>query len=79
MCGEDEWKVRQHGLSKHRTWRKIHLAVDESTGVIESWVMITNSVDDAAMAGPLLEGVEGSVKKLAANGAFDKKKVYTGS
>lgn len=76
VYGEGEWKVRQHGWSKHRTWRKIHLAVDESTGVIESCVMTTNSVDDAAMVGSLLDGVKGKVKKLAGDGAYDKKKVY---
>ena len=76
VYGEGEWKVRQHGWSKHRTWRKIHLAVDESTGEIESCAMTTNSVDDAAMLGPLLDGVQGSVKKLAADGAYDRKKVY---
>jgi len=26
--GEGEWKVRQHGVGKRRTWRRIHLAVD---------------------------------------------------
>jgi IS5 family transposase len=76
VYGEGEWKVRQHGWSKHRTWRKIHAAVDESTGVIESCVMTTNCVDDAAMVGTLLDGIEGKVKKVAADGAYDKKKVY---
>ncbi|NJM66615.1 MAG: IS5 family transposase, partial [Acaryochloris sp. RU_4_1] len=32
LYGEGEWKVRQHGVSKRRTWIKLHLAVDESTG-----------------------------------------------
>lgn len=76
VYGEGEWKVRQHGWSKHRTWRKIHLAVDESTGVIESCALTTNSVDDAAMVSTLLDEVQGKVKKVAADGAYDKKKVY---
>lgn len=76
LYGEGEWKVRQHGWSKHRTWRKIHLAVDESTGVIESCAMTTNSVDDAAMVGTLLDKVEGRINKVAADGAYDKRKVY---
>lgn len=76
VYGEGEWKVRQHGWTKHRTWRKIHLAVDERTGIIESCAMTTNSVDDAAMVGTLLDGVEGKVNKVAADGAYDKKKVY---
>ena len=28
IYGEGEWKVRQHGVGKRRTWRKVHLAVD---------------------------------------------------
>jgi IS5 family transposase len=76
VYGEGEWKVRQHGWGKHRTWRKIHLAVDGSTGQIQSCVMTTNSVDDAAMMGSLLDEVEGEIKKVAADGAYDKKKVY---
>src|SRR5215217_3278329 len=34
VYGEGEWKVRQHGWSKRRTWRKLHLGVDEATGEI---------------------------------------------
>jgi IS5 family transposase len=75
VYGEGEWKVRQHGWSKHRTWRKIHLAVDESTGQIESCATTTNGIDDAAMVKPLLDEIDG-VKKLAGDGAYDKKKVY---
>ena len=71
VYGEGKWKVRQQGWSKHRTWRKIHLAVDERTGVIESCVMTTNSVDDAAMVGSLLDSVEGEVKKMAGDGGYD--------
>ena len=29
VFGDGEWKVRQHGTSKRRTWRKVHLAVDQ--------------------------------------------------
>jgi Transposase DDE domain len=28
VYGEGEWKVRKHGYSKRRTWRKLHLAID---------------------------------------------------
>jgi IS5 family transposase len=76
VYGEGEWKVRQHGWSKHRTWMKIHLAVDEGTGLIESCVTTTNSIDDAAMVKPLLNEISGEVTILAADGAYDKKKVY---
>ncbi len=35
VYGECEWKVRSHGCGKRRTWRKIHLGVDERTAEIE--------------------------------------------
>jgi hypothetical protein len=76
VYGEGEWKVRQHGWGKHRTWMKIHLAVDENSKEIESCATTTNSIDDAAVVAPLLDEVQGQVNKLAADGAYDKRKVY---
>jgi hypothetical protein len=48
IYGEGEWKVRQHGISKRRTWRKLHLAVDEASGQIVGAVLSTNDVADSA-------------------------------
>lgn len=76
VYGEGEWKVRQHGWGKHRTWMKLHVAVDEATGLLESCALTTNSVDDAAMVEPLLDEVKGKVIKIAGDGAYDKTKVY---
>ncbi len=41
VYGEGEWKTRQHGVSKRRTWRKLHLGVDEATGEILAAVVTT--------------------------------------
>lgn len=76
VYGEGEWKVRQHGWSKYRTWRKIHLAVDESSGLIESCAMTTNAVDDAQMVEPLLTEVNGKINQMAGDGAYDTMIVY---
>ncbi|MEO1146333.1 MAG: IS5 family transposase, partial [Cyanobacteria bacterium J06638_22] len=46
VYGEGEWKTRQHGVSKRRTWRKQHLGVAESTGEILAAVVTTNAVHD---------------------------------
>ena len=27
VYGEGEWKVRKHGYSKRRTWRKVHIGM----------------------------------------------------
>ena len=34
VYGEGEWKVRQHGWAVRRTWRKLHLGINEATGEI---------------------------------------------
>ncbi len=41
VYGDGEWKVRQHGVGKRRTWRKLHLCVDETTLEIISIVFKT--------------------------------------
>lgn len=76
VYGEGEWKVRQHGYSKHRTWRKIHIAVNPEDGMIHAAELSTNGVDDAAMVEPVLEKIKGTVKKFGGDGAYDKTKVY---
>ena len=76
VFGEGEWKVRQHGPSKRRTWRKLHLAVDPDTQEIVAEVLTTNAGHDADQADALLEEVPGEIDSVTADGAFDKWKVY---
>ena len=77
IFGEGEWKVRQHGYSKRRTWRKLHLSVDEATGEIQAEVLTEASVDDAEVAAALLEQTPAEIRQLGGDGAYDKEKVYT--
>lgn len=76
VYGEGEWKVRQHGYSKRRTWRKLHLAVDEATGEIEAEVLTEAGVDDAEVAEELLKQTPAKIEQISADGAYDKQKVY---
>jgi hypothetical protein len=56
VFGEGEWKVRQHGYPYRRTWRKIHVGVNEASGEIVAAVVTTNNYHDsqtlARPAGP---------------------------
>lgn len=50
VFGEGEWKVRKHGYSKRRTWRKIHVGMCADSGQIVVSAMTSNNVsDDEAM------------------------------
>ncbi len=76
VYGEGEWKVRQHGISKRRTWRKLHLGVDETTGEILAGVVSSNSVSDDEAFADILDGFEGEIEAVSADGAYDKRKCY---
>ena len=74
IYGECEWKVRKHGYSKRRTWRKLHLAADEKTGEILAQVLTDNKTDDACVLPTLIERVEKEgikIGKTGADGAYD--------
>ena len=76
IFGDGEWKVRQHGYSKRRTWRKLHLAVDEATGEIQAAELTTNNIDDADEIKPLLSQTQNLIEAVSADGAYDKTKSY---
>ena len=76
VYGEGEWKVRQHGWSKRRTWRKLHLAVDEATGEIVAAVTSEANVTDDDVVPDLVEQVDRPIRQVSADGAYDKRKCY---
>ena len=76
VFGEGEWKMRAHGKSKRRTWRKLHLAVNPQTEEIEAETLTENSCDDASQVDPLLDQVPKSTNLFYGDGAYDKWKVY---
>ncbi len=76
VYGEGEWKTRQHGVSKRRTWLKLHLSVDETTGEILSAAVTGNDVHDGEMFEDLLDGIEDELEQVSADGAYDQKHCY---
>lgn len=76
IYGEGEWKVRQHGYSKHRTWRKLHVGANPDNGEIQVVVLTENSVSDDAVVKDMLAQIEQTLLSCAADGAYDKRKVY---
>jgi hypothetical protein len=78
VYGEGEWKVRTHGVSKRRTWRKLHLCIDAATGEIMVAAASENSVSDCQMFPELLRaiGEEEAIEQISADGSYDRRKVY---
>ncbi len=76
VYGEGEWKTRVHGISKRRTWRKLHLGVNEATGEIVSGVVSSNDMSDDQVFSDLLDGKKCEIGQVSGDGAYDKYKCY---
>lgn len=76
VFGEGEWKMRKHGKSRRRTWRKLHLAVNPDTQEIVAETLTQNSCDDGSQVDPLLDQSPNPVRRFYGDGAYDKWKVY---
>lgn len=76
VFGEGEWKVRQHGWSKRRTWLKLHLAADEANLEIISAYATSNNLSDGEMLPRLLAGLSEEVTQISADGAYDQRRCY---
>ena len=74
VYGEGEWKVRKHGVSKRRTWRKLHMCSDGEDLEIVSVGITENNVDDAQGGISLIDQVEQPINSCAGDGAYDKGK-----
>lgn len=76
VFGEGEWKTRQHGVDKRRTWRKLHLAVDPKTHEIVAQLLTGNDTHDGDAVEPLLNQIESDVQTFYGDVAYDQMKVY---
>lgn len=74
VYGEGEWKIRIHGKSKRRTWRKIHIGIDPSSGEILLCELTKNSASDGSVACGLLNRMEGKISQAWGDGSYDDKR-----
>ena len=76
VFGEGEWKVRQYSYSKRRTWRKLHLGINEATREIIASVLTTNGVGDGETLPDLLEQIDEKLSQASGDGGYDDFEVY---
>lgn len=76
VYGEGEWKVRCHGGSKRRTWRKLHVGVDEASGEIVAAVATSNDLSDGQLLSALLDQIDGQIAQVSGDGAYDTRDCY---
>lgn len=79
VFGEGEWKVRQHGYSKKRTWKKLHIGLGVLSGNkkrIEVGELTESKSSDIKELVPLLDKVDGEIGKILLDGAYDAASSY---
>jgi hypothetical protein len=76
IFGEGEWKTRQHGISKRRTWRKLHIAISLDTQEIVGTVFTTRNVSDCQVFDHLLHSIDSPIDSVYGDGAYDTVNCY---
>ena len=75
VYGEGEWKVRQHGKSKKRKWKKFHIGIDPKTGELIAHEATKSEVHDHEAGCRLIQSLK-SVKRVYGDGAYDMGTFY---
>ena len=71
IYGAGEWHIRKHRTLRRRTWRKLHLGVDETTKEIVAMDLTASNVHDARRLSSLLSKAPGSIGQVSADRAYD--------
>jgi len=76
VYGEGEWKVKIHGKSKRRAWRKIHLGMNALTGEVVAEELTEAFAKDAKFVEPLLKQIDEPIDCAALDSAYDWLSVH---
>ena len=74
VYGKDEWHSEKHKVNAKRSFKKLHLGIDENFNILASLLTDKDVADMNGVEG-ILEQVD-SLENFIADGAYDKKQVY---
>ena len=79
MRGDGEWQVRRHGPGRRRQWRKVHLAMDTTTGDIRAVEFTSSREGDSPILPDLLAQIPPNqpIGTVTADGAYDTRTCHT--
>ena len=75
LGGAGEWLIEKHGTFRRRSWRKLHIGVEAVSGEIVAVLVTRKDIDDAAMAGALLDQIADPIATFTADGGYDQDQV----
>jgi len=71
IFGEGEWKVRQHGYSKRRMWRKLHVGIDVKTKEFVMFELTDNHIGENKLLKLLLDQYEDDLTTVGGDKGYD--------
>jgi Transposase DDE domain len=74
VYGKDEWHQEKHDVPARRTWRKLHLAIDEHHQVL-ACELTTPEVGDPSAVADLLAQIDAPFDAFIGDGAYDGEPV----
>jgi hypothetical protein len=76
VYGAGEWHVWKHRVGHRRTWRKLHLGIDEATKEIVAVDLTESRVHDSQRVSSLLEQISDPIGQVSGDGAYDTRACY---
>lgn len=76
VYGEGEWEVRQHGVSKRRIWRKLHLAICPDSNEILFVELMDSKTPDYKIYPQFIRHAPKTVERTYGDGAYDRMICY---
>lgn len=76
VYGEGEWKVRQHGWARRRTWVKVHLGVDAATQEVRVADVTGSGAPDGRHLPVLLAQEPAPLAQVTGDGAYEGRACY---
>ena len=76
VYGEQEWQKEKYKLTKTRkSWRKLHMAVDDHGTILGSELTL-HDISDSATVPNLLNQIDSPIDTVLGDGAYDQPSVY---
>jgi hypothetical protein len=71
IYGAGDWRVWKQGVCRRRTWRKLHLGIDERTKEIVAVELTGSRVHHSQPLPALLEQIAEPIAQVSGDGAYD--------
>jgi hypothetical protein len=73
--GHEEWVLEKYKIQEKKAYKKLHIAVDNHH-IIQNIDLTNSHVQDQTVVKKLIHPVEGKIKQVTADGAYDNNPPY---